>query len=295
MKKEYLLAGVSILFWGSSASVTRLMMSSLSSIDMLFYGGITAVGFLICLNFFTGRLEKLRSIRPAQLVQMCLLGLLGMSLASVSLYLGMTRLKTQQAYIINYLWPILVVVFSWPILGERMTPRKSIALLLSFFGVAIVASEGNLTNLTQVDLVGVLACVVAAASYALFSVLNVKVTCDKFVAMMVYYASSTAAALLILLFDGRPFPILGLPQLGGMLWMGVLTSGLAYTTWAIAMDIGDTAKLSNLAYITPFVSLIFIYILLKEPILWSSYVGLIFIVLGVVVQIVGVDTKRERV
>lgn len=287
MRLEYVFAGISILFWGSTAAVSTLMMDELSSMSIVCYGGLAATVFLFLVNLFTGRLKQLRGLKPAELLRLGLLGLLGMFFMNLSLYFGLARLKAQQAFIINYLWPILIVLFSCLLLGQRMTVRKASALLLSFFGVAVVATEGNFADLGQVDMRGVIACVCGAVCYALFSVLNVKlVTCDKFLAMMIYYGATTLAGLLSLLLSG-PLPALTLPQVGGMLWVGVLTNGLGYTTWALAMDRGDTAKLSNLAYLTPFVSLIYIWVLLHEPIGLSSYVGLLFIMAGVVVQNLG--------
>lgn len=199
------------------------------------------------------------------------------------LYYGLTHMKAQQAFIINYLWPILITLFAWPILGQRMTVRKAAALLLFFLGVIIVATEGDFSNLSQLDADGVLACVLAASCYALFSVLNIKVTCDKFVATMIYYAASALVILPVLLWR-EGLPVLTLSQWGGVLWMGALSNGLSYATWAMAMDRGDPAKLSNLAYLTPFVSLVYIFFLLHEPISWTSLAGLCFIMLGVVVQ-----------
>ena len=284
MKKEYLWAGVSILFWGSTAAVSTLMMDTLSSLTVVFYNSLAAALFLLAVVVFTGRLPLLRRLRPRQLVKLSGLGLLGMFSVCVCLYYGLSHLKAQQAYIINYLWPILIVVFSWLILGQRMTARKGLALLLSFLGVVIVATEGNLAGMAQVDLGGVAACLGAACSYALFAVLNMRVTCDKFVAMLVYYAATTAASLICVLTEG-PIPLLTLTQWSGILWLGVLTNGLAYTSWALAMDRGDTAKLSNLAYLTPFLSLVYIFFLLHEPIALSSYLGLLFILSGVLLQV----------
>ena len=283
MKKEYLLAGVSILSWGSTAAVTTLMMDSLSALDMAFYNGLAATVFLLVACAATGRLPLLRTLRLKSLCLLSALGLLGMFFMSIFFYHGLARLNAQQAYIINYLWPILIVFFSWLILKRPMTVRTCVALLLSFFGVIIVATEGNLTNLAQVDFIGVLSCVLGACCYALFSVFNMRVQCDKFVAMLVYYGATTAVSFLCLLFQG-PIPVLTAVQWGGTLWLGVVTGGLAYTTWALAMDRGDTAKLSNLAYLTPFLSLVYIYFLLHEPIHMSSYVGLVFILSGVLLQ-----------
>lgn len=253
MEKEYLFAGISILFWGSTASVMTLMADGLSSISTAFYSSLIAAVFLFLLNLFTRRLNQLRSLSIPDLLRLALLGLVGMLSVNMLLYYGLTHLKAQQAFIINYLWPILITLFAWPILGQRMTVRKTAALLLSFLGVVIVATEGDFSHLNRLDAGGVLACVLAASCYALFSVLNMKVTCDKFVATMIYYAASALAILPILLWT-EGLPVLTLPQWGGALWMGALSNGLSYTTWAMAMDRGDPAKLSNLAYLTPFVS-----------------------------------------
>lgn len=283
MKTEYLLAGISILFWGSTASVMTLMADGLSSFATTFYSSLVAAVFLFLLNLFTGRLKLLRSISLQRLLQLSLLGLMGMLSVSMLLYYGLTHMKAQQAFIINYLWPILITLFAWPILRQRMTVRKTTALLLSFLGVIIVATEGDFSHLSQLDVGGVLACVLAASCYALFSVLNMKVTCDKFVTTMIYYAASALVILPILLCR-EGLPALTISQWGGALWMGTLSNGLSYATWAMAMDRGDPAKLSNLAYLTPFISLIYIFFLLHEPISWTSLAGLFFIMLGVVVQ-----------
>ena len=291
MKKEYLLAGISILSWASTAAVGTLMMDSLSELAVVFYNSLAATVFLLAVSAVTGRLRLLRTLRPKTICLLSALGLLGMFLMSVFFYYGLARLEAQQAYIINYLWPILIVFFSWLILKQPMTARTCAALLLSFFGVIIVATEGSLTDLAGIDLSGVVACLLGACCYALFSVLNMRVQCDKFVAMLVYYAATTVVSLLCLLVQGS-VPVLTAAQWGGTIWLGMVTNGLAYTTWALAMDRGDTAKLSNLAYLTPFLSLVYIFFLLHEPIRLSSYVGLVFILSGVLLQ-VGADRSAD--
>ena len=283
IRKEYIFAGISIIFWGSSAAVSALMLESLSSFAVLFYGSILASAFLFVLCALTGRLKKLKEIPLKDWIFMIALGVLGMFLYNWFVYMGLQRLKAQQAFIINYLWPILIVLFSCVFLGQKMNLRKSVALLLSFIGVAIVATEGSLQGLGDINLFGVAACLAAAVSYALFSVFNIKVTCDKFAATMIYYATSAILSLILLL-TGEGIPMLSLPQWGGMLWYGVLVSGVSYSTWALALDHGDTAKISNLAYITPFVSLVYTYFLLGEAIVLSSFVGLGFIIAGVIIQ-----------
>jgi len=284
MKKEYFFALTTVFFWGSSAAVNALLLKSLSTMTVLFYTSVIAVVFLACYNLFTGKMSLLKNISAREYLAMSGIGFLGTFMYSGLLYYSMTLMKAQQAFIINYLWPILVVVFSCIILRQKMTLKKGISLILSFFGVAVVATEGNLLSLGGINVVGTAACILAAVCYGLYSVLTIKVTCDKFVAILIYYAVCSVVSGAALLLTGG-IPPLTTGQLPGILWDGVLVYGVAYTTWALALDLGDTAKMSNLAYLTPFVSLIWIYFLTGEPIHWSSYVGLAFILLGVALQI----------
>ena len=72
-----------------------------------------------------------------------------------------------------------------------------------------------------------------------------------------------------------------------------MTYGLAFSLWSIAIATGNTARLSNLAYLTPFVSLIWIYVLIGEPITLASIIGLLIIISGVILQMFD-KTKKER-
>ena len=73
-------------------------------------------------------------------------------------------------------------------------------------------------------------------------------------------------------------------QISGLLWTGVVTSGGAFLLWFLALKYGDTTKIANIAFLTPFFSLIYIYFLLGEKIQMYSVVGLIFICIGIFVQ-----------
>ena len=85
------------------------------------------------------------------------------------------------------------------------------------------------------------------------------------------------------------------PDMQGFLlsaWNGILVMATATTLWAMALESGKTAKISNLAYITPFVSLIWIRLILKEDMAVQCIIGLIIIIVGIFVQLT--DKKRSK-
>ena len=74
-------------------------------------------------------------------------------------------------------------------------------------------------------------------------------------------------------------------QLMGNIWNGVFSMAIASTSWLYALSGGNTAKISNLAYITPFVSLIWTFFILGEEIAPASVLGLAVIVGGIFIQL----------
>lgn len=283
MNKPYICAFITIFFWGSTAAISSLVLDSISTLALVFYGSLVATIFLLVLNIVTGRIGQVKEITGRDYANMFVVGMLGIFLYNVLLFFGMTRILVQQAFIINYLWPICIVIFSCIILKEKLTVIKCISMLASFAGVAVVATGGNFSNLGSLDFLGVLAACLAAVFYGLFSVLTIKIKYDKFVAMMVYYFFSTIVSAVALLATNT-FIIPTASQIPGILWIGILVNGVAFTLWSIAIAAGNTARLSNLAYLTPFVSLIWIYFLIGEPISMASVIGLLIIISGVVLQ-----------
>ena len=98
-----------------------------------------------------------------------------------------------------------------------------------------------------------------------------------------YYGASTVMSGLYLTATGEMvLPAAG--QLPGILWAGVFVHAVGYSCWAYALKTGNTARISNLAFITPFLSLVYVYFLLHEEIGLFSILGLAIIIFGVLFQ-----------
>ena len=284
MKKEYIYAGISIGLWSTTATVTKLLLGSLNSMQILVVGSFFAFIFLLVVNLIKGNLKELKKYKIKDYLQIAGIGIFGTFLYNLFLYLGIDTLQASQAFIINYLWPIMTVVFACIILKEKVTTKKILAIILSFIGVIIVTANGDILNIQKNSVIGAGYCILAAVSYGLFSVLNKKKAYNKFLSMMLFYLVSFIISLAYILISKNGFEI-ETNQLIGLLWIGIFTSATAFTSWALALEKGDTAKISNLAYITPFLSLIWTSLLLNEQFSIYSVTGLIVIVLGIFIQL----------
>lgn len=284
MNNPYLYAFVAIAIWSTTATVSKLLLHSYTTMQILLVSATVAAAFLFVVNLIKGNLKKLKSYHLRDYLITAGVGVLGTFLYNLFLVLGIDKLLASQAMIINYLWPMMAVVAGCILLKEKMTLRKAIAVVLSFTGVVIVTSNGNLAGIAGSNLIGAGYCVLAAVSYGLFVALNKRLRYDSFLSMMLYYIVSAVVAAIYVIFAGQMPTLSGVQSLG-LVWIGMGDYAIAYVSWALAMKAGETAKIANLAYITPFLSLMVAHFLLGDPITVWSVGGLAVIVAGIFLQL----------
>lgn len=281
-KKVYLLAAISIFCWSTVATVTKQLLNNINSLQLLWSSSLLAAVFLLIINITSGNIKKLKEYKAKDYLVTLMIGFPGTFLYYMFYYAGASMMPASQAFIVNYLWPIMSVVAACLILKEKMTLRKGIAIAVSFIGVGIVTG-GSLMEFNKNTVIGAPLCILGAVSYGVFTALNQKVKYEKRVSMMIYYFETFVLTGIINIVTGNIF----LPDFGQLLritWNGVFSMAVANTCWMFALQGGNTAKISNLAYITPFLSLVWTFLILKEDITFNSVIGLIVIVLGIFIQ-----------
>jgi len=282
-KISYVFVIAAALLWGSTAAVAKLLLADLNSLQVLFFNNFFACLGLFVIVLIRGQSAVIWSYGRRDYAVFAAIGFLGTFLYNLFLISALETLPAQEAFLINYLWPVMAVIFAAVILKEKINPRKAVGLASSFIGVAIVVTRGNFSFLRFDNITGILFAVAGAVAFGLFSVLGKRYKHEQFTGMLLYYLFGTLCSLLtVLLFSS--LPLLSRPQFFRLIWLGAFTSGVAFVFWFLALEYGDTAKMSNMILLTPFISLVYIYFLLGEKILISSVVGLLIIVVGIIIQ-----------
>ena len=173
IKKEYVFAFISIFLWSTVATAAKLLLGDFNNIQVLFLSSLFA-GVALLAVYITPKKRKLfKSYRPRDYLIMSLIGLPGIFLYYIFYFGGADGLPANQAFIINYMWPIMSVIFACLLLKESVTVRKIIAILLSFVGIVIVTG-GDLLHFQKQTILCALLCLCAAVCYGLFTALNSK-------------------------------------------------------------------------------------------------------------------------
>ena len=291
MKKNYLFAISAVLIWSTMAPLAKAVLTDVPNMEALCISGLFAFAFLLLLNLGKRKAAKIREYSFRQIGAMCALGFLGMFLYTALYYYGLSVLSSQEACILNYLWPVMLVVFSCILLKEKLTAKKIIAIVCSFIGIIILSAE-NLSAGGSGRLPGMLSCILAAACYGLYSVLNKKADMDQDLTMtVIWLVVAVCAGIFGLLTETWIMPR-GAQWLA-IGWLGVMTDAVAYLLWALSLQgLDNVAPIANLAYLTPFLSLLLSALFLKEPVRPRAVIALLFIVGGILFQRIRLRSEK---
>jgi drug/metabolite transporter (DMT)-like permease len=282
--KAYLLAMTAVLFWSTIGTAFKVSLRYLDPLTLLFYSSLVA-----CLVLATGitlmrKWHQVRQATPRELAVSSFLGLLNPFLYYVVLLNAYDRLPAQEAGTLNYIWPLVLVLLSIPLLKQKISALSIVAILISFSGIIIISTHGDLLGFTFSDPLGVSLAVGSAIFWALYWILNLKDRRESIIKLFLAFCFGSAYTLVAMIFFGK----MALPGLRGLIgagYLGIFEMGLTFLIWMNALGLSSTtAKISNLIYLSPFISLIIIHLVIGEIILLSTVVGLLLIVVGIIIQ-----------
>jgi len=293
MKKSYLFAGLTILFWATIPSAFKIALSHVSFVELLFYSIVTTLIILFAILLMQGRVSELFTYSRRQYISSIILGFLNPFLYYLILLKAYSLLPAQVAQPLNFTWPIVLVFMSILILKQKIRPVNFIALFISFIGVYLISSEGDPFNLKFAEPLGVFLAVGSSIIWSLFWLLNVKDKRDEVAKLFLNFLF----ALVFIIPVHLTLVETSVPSLNGILacaYVGAFEMGITFVLWLKALKHAPTtANVSNLIYLTPFFALIFINFVLGETILFTTVIGLIFIISGIITQEI-FNQKRKK-
>lgn len=184
---------------------------------------------------------------------------------------------------LNYLFPVMIVLFSIPINGEKLNTMKVISILLGFSGMLIIVTKGDFTNIKMSNIIGDLLALGAAISWGIFSNLGKKNKINMYISNYIFtILSFFLSTICVLLFSGFSLP--SPAGFIGVVWLGISNIVLCYYLWFKALKLTSTTLIASLTFITPFVTLLFIVFILGEKIYFVQILGLLVIFLGIALQ-----------
>ena len=282
--QAYAFAGAAVFLWSTVASAFKLSLRWLDPLQLLLYANAVSVVVLASVLAVQGRLHRVLHYDRRDLLRLAGLGMLNPFLYYVVLFRAYDLLPAQQAQPLNYTWAITLALLSVPLLGQRLETKALAALLVSYLGVVIIATEGHVLALQFSSVSGVLLALGSTVIWALYWIYKTRDGGDPVAGLFVGFCFSLPLVVVTTAIFSRVMPD-AWPGLLGAAYVGTFEMGLTFVLWLQALKRSSTtAKVGNLIFLSPFLSLVFIHFLLGETIVPATYIGLVFIVLGNVIQ-----------
>lgn len=283
-KKAYLYAFLAVAAWSTVASAFKISLKHLDFLQLLFFSSITSVLIFLVILLLQGKVKEITTVTKKELGYSAVLGLLNPFLYYVIIFKAYDLLPAQVAQTLNYTWGVVMALLSIPLLKQKITLKNILAMLLSFFGVMLIATRGSFTSFAGLNILGITLAVGSSFIWALFWIYNIKDKREEGIKLFWNFLfGSIYITIATLLFSEIKIPPLQ-GFLGGV-YVGLFEMGITFFLWLKALQLSNTtAQVSNLIYLSPFLSLLFIHFLLGEKIFISTIVGLGFIIFGILVQ-----------
>ncbi|MCK4980677.1 MAG: DMT family transporter [Candidatus Delongbacteria bacterium] len=286
-KKAYIFALIAVFFWSTVAVAFKLTLTELhhDHIQMLFLASVSSLLILFISIISQKKLHLLKELTAKDFLFSAFLGSLNPFIYYLILFKAYDLLPAQEAQPLNFTWSIMLVLLSIPILKQKISWKSIIAILISFFGVYVISTRGDVLSFRFSNPLGATLALSTAVIWALFWIYNAKDDKDAAVRLFLNFVFGTIYITITILIFSDISNISFKGILGGT-YIGFFEMGLTFLLWSKALKLSiTTAKVSNLIFLAPFLSLILIHLIVpNEDVLIATYIGLVFIVAGIYMQ-----------
>jgi drug/metabolite transporter (DMT)-like permease len=266
--RALLALAVTLLLWASAFAGIRAGLRAYSPAHLAVLRFLVAS---LVLAVYAG-LAHFRRPEARDLPGLILTGAIGITFYNLALNYGETRVTAGAASMLIASTPIWTALLATIALHERLTWRGWCGVLLSFVGVALIASgEGGGIRLSPQALI-ILA---AAVTSAIYMVLQ-KHFLGRYTALEFTAYSIWSGTLLMLPFGGGLFHAVRTAPFNGTaaaIYLGIFPAALAYVAWAYVMSHGPAARTVSLLYLIPVLAIAIAWLWLGEMPRLLSFLG----------------------
>ena len=280
--KSIALAGTAVLSWATVATAFKIALQHLTVYNMLLVATVTATVIYAVMMTMEGKWGTLRKMPAPLLAETMGLGLLNPVVYYLVLFQAYDMLPAQVAQPVNYAWPIFLLVLLAVFNHEAIPGRKYIGMAISVGGVVCISLGGGGVEGT-LSAGGILMALLSAVLWAAYWMLNNRLRdrVDTTVSLFLGFLCGSAALL-----AGGAIIGIHIDSTAGLLsgiYIGCFEMGIPFLTFGMALRItGNPALINQMCYLSPFLSLFLIAMVLGEKIAPATYAGLALIVAGLV-------------
>lgn len=283
-RKATLLALGAVGLWSTVAVAFKLSLHHLDPFQLVAYSTLFSTLVLVLgVSIKRGWYELWCHFRHQPLL-FFLMGILNPFIYYLVLFQAYDLLPAQQAQSINYTWAITLGLLSIPFLKKPYETRDGLGAVLGYAGVLIIATRGNLLSLNFDSLPGVSLALLSTLIWSMYWILNTRMKVDPLVGLCVCFLCGLPFTLVACAVFSN-LSLINTSGLVGAAYVGLFEMSITFLIWLTALKAArNIAMISNLIFLSPFLSLALISTALNETIVPATVAGLALILIGTLVQ-----------
>jgi drug/metabolite transporter (DMT)-like permease len=269
---------IAVAMWSTVATGFKLGLANMTPLQLLTLGST-----LSTVVFILAALRKGWPRAGWRMREGVLFGLINPICYYLILFEAYDRLPAQLAQPLNYTWAITLALLAVPVLKQRLKGRTIVGIGISYLGVVVLVSQGRFDQLPDIDLLGVALALASTVLWAGYWLFNARSRTEPEAFMATSFCLATPV-LIVLCALGPGFPEITAANLGYGAWVGVVEMGVTFLLWQRALRLTrNAARIGQLIFLSPFLSLLLIAEVLEEQVVLSSWLGLGIIVIGLLI------------
>ena len=283
-KKATIYALSTVAIWSTVASAFKISLAHMDHVHLLLVSSLTASLTLGAVLTAQGGWHHLTGAPCKELGRSSVLGLINPFLYYLILFKAYALLPAQEAQALNYTWGITLALLAVPLLGQKITFVQLLAISLSYSGVVVIATRGDVLGLNFSDPQGVGYALASTLIWSLYWIFNTKDSMEAVPRLFLNFSFGTV-------YIGLTAPFLtdltwpDAAGTAGAIYVGLFEMAVPFVLWLTALRLTESAaRISHLIYLSPILSLVFISVFVGEKILISTLIGLGLILMGTVIQ-----------
>lgn len=285
----YLLLTAAVFFWSVNSIVGRFMRLDVPPVALSFWRWAGAS--LLIIYFAWPKLKKDWPImrRRENLPLLILLALTGIAMFNTLLYSGLHSTIAINAFLIQSLMPVLIMLFSFLIFRDKITIFQGVGVALSFAGVVLVIARGDLEILRSLALNrGDVMILIAAIGYSFYStMLRQRPDIHPLSFIGFTFIAGTMMILPIYLWENFTVKTLSLngPTFLTIAYVVIFPSIVSYFCYNRGIELIGANRAGLFIHLSPVFGTIMAILFLGERFFWFHGIGIIMIISGIILTL----------
>lgn len=280
----YLLLTLCNLFWSGNWVLGRAAHDVVPPVALTF--GRWAISAICLAPLALPRLKGKGAVLRRHWLLIAALGFLGVGFFQIAVYTGLRYTSAINAVLMNSASPLYIIVISWLLDGETVTPRQLLGMLLSFCGIAVIVTRGNFEQLLHLRFnIGDLIILLTMPSWGFYCVLLRRAP-KSLDTLGLLFAVNIAGLALLAPAAAIEAAFIRAPQATplaaiAVLYTGIFASFLAYICWNKGVELVGANRAGFTSHLLPAFGTVLAVVLLGEQLHVFHVIGIAVVLFGV--------------